>query len=359
MKRGASGKAFVASVALSALCFFGHLWAQASRDNYRAAYKTWRDSEPKLELDAATAGAALAPRTIRVAAQEATYSAARSAFLRQVASEFSAAEIPLRAVLPSVPPSPAPVAELQHFVEDQTTALSANISAFAKDTDPTIRPLQQALDREQAALSALNSAILDRQKAEDKAAQAVAAMDQSRNAAIEKYQAVLAAISGSADSMDRETAAWGGYYQKLAEGARAIAAAARPPEPAPRPSITTLPLPRYTGAWTYSSVGGLFHGAEPEFVDLVVHEENGKASGTFYARFKLPPGSTGDPIVKFDFSGDFRAAKIQTFALETSDGAKGTMDLIPGNAFNLLEVNFETEIKPGKVHLGDVLLVKK
>ena len=103
----------------------------------------------------------------------------------------------------------------------------------------------------------------------------------------------------------------------------------------------------------------MFHGAEPEFVDLVVHEENGKATGTFYARFKLPPGSTGDPLVRFDFSGDFRATRIQTFPLETSDGAKGSIDLIPGNAFNLLEVNFETEIKPGKIHLGDLLLVKK
>ena len=136
---------------------------------------------------------------------------------------------------------------------------------------------------------------------------------------------------------------------------------ALPPAPPVQraPSITTLPLPRYTGAWAYSTVGGMFHGAEPEFVDLTVHEENGKATGTFYARFKLPPGSTGDPLVRFDFSGDLRPTRIQTFALETTDGAKGTVDLIPGNAFNLLEVNFEAEIRPGKIHLGDVLLVKK
>jgi hypothetical protein len=47
------------------------------------------------------------------------------------------------------------------------------------------------------------------------------------------------------------------------------------------------------------------------------------------------------------------------FNLVTSDGAKGTIELIPGSAFNLLEVNFQTEPKPGKVRQADVVLVKK
>jgi hypothetical protein len=91
----------------------------------------------------------------------------------------------------------------------------------------------------------------------------------------------------------------------------------------------------------------------------VVHEENGHAMGTVYARFKLPKGSTGDPVLRFNFSGDFRATRNQTFALETSEGAKGTIDLIPAGPFNVLEVNFETEVKPGKIHQGDMLLVKQ
>jgi hypothetical protein len=43
----------------------------------------------------------------------------------------------------------------------------------------------------------------------------------------------------------------------------------------------------------------------------------------------------------------------------TSDGANGTIELIPGSAFNLLEVNFTTDPRPGKVRQGNVVLVKK
>ena len=84
-----------------------------------------------------------------------------------------------------------------------------------------------------------------------------------------------------------------------------------------------------------------------------------KATGSAFARFKLPPGATGDPIVRFDFSGEFQPARRQVFDLVTAEGAKGTVELIPGPAFNLLEVNFQTEMKPGKIRQADVVLVKK
>ncbi len=127
--------------------------------------------------------------------------------------------------------------------------------------------------------------------------------------------------------------------------------------PAPK-VITPLPLSRYTGAWTFPD-GGLSHGPQPQFLDLVVHEENGHASGTLFARFKVPAGSKDDPVLRFDFTGEFRNSRNQVFALETSDGAKGTIELIPGPAFNLLEVNFLTDAKPGKIRQGNVVLVKK
>jgi hypothetical protein len=111
--------------------------------------------------------------------------------------------------------------------------------------------------------------------------------------------------------------------------------------------------------WVYPTVNGQFHGAEPEFVDFAVHESNGKADGTFYARFKLPPGSSGDPQVRFDLSGDFQAGRVQTFSLVSSDGAKGKIELIPASAFNLLEVNFQMDKLPGKISAADLLLVKK
>jgi len=103
----------------------------------------------------------------------------------------------------------------------------------------------------------------------------------------------------------------------------------------------------------------LYHGPQPEFVDLVVHEQNGHADGTLFGRFKLPAGSKDDPVLRFDFTGEFKATRNQTFALETSDGAKGTLELIPGPAFNLIEVNFQTEAKPGKIRQGNVVMVKK
>ena len=56
---------------------------------------------------------------------------------------------------------------------------------------------------------------------------------------------------------------------------------------------------------------------------------------------------------------NFQPSRNQTFNLTTSDGTKGTIDLIPGPAFNLLEVNFQTELKPGKIRAADLVLIKK
>jgi hypothetical protein len=375
-----------ASILLAvALC----LAAQSSREGYRAAYRTWREAEPALESDAAKAGDALTPRTAHAASTEATYSADRASFLRGISEAYGPAALSLQAPVAQLPPGIAPVAQLQRFVSGETVTVNANIAAFAKDTDPGILPLKQALDRERSALAALNTAIVNRQKTEDKLAQNAGAMDRSRVKALEQHQPVLAAIGSAAASLDRENVAWLAYYQKLAEGARL---AAEPPPPAvpvssapvvseqvgvvpvpgtpvvgapvasatPPPTVVApLPLARYVGTWAYSKIGGMFHGAEPESLDLVVHEESGKVTGTLSARFKLLPGSADDPAVRFEFSGDLRTSRIQSFALMTDDGSKGTIELIPGNAFNLLEVNFQTEMKPGKIHLGDVLLVKQ
>jgi hypothetical protein len=118
-------------------------------------------------------------------------------------------------------------------------------------------------------------------------------------------------------------------------------------------------LARYVGGWTFPPAAASFHGSQPEFIDLVVHEDRGRVTGTLYGRFKLPPGSTGDPVLRFDFEGVWRASqpKPSTWSPETE--AKGTIDLIPGPAFNLIEVNFQTEPKPNKVRLGNFILIKK
>ena len=125
----------------------------------------------------------------------------------------------------------------------------------------------------------------------------------------------------------------------------------------PRERTPTVPITRYVGEWAFPTTGGLFFGVQPESVDLEVHEEAGRVTGTLSGRFKAARGV--DPAVRFSFSGDLRAERNQTFALQTDDGAKGIIDLIPGPAINLLEVNFQTELKPGKLRLANFVVAKK
>ena len=90
-----------------------------------------------------------------------------------------------------------------------------------------------------------------------------------------------------------------------------------------------------------------------------MREENGRASGTLTARFKLAPGSSDNPSVRLAFGGAFGGTRAQRFAVTTASGASGTLELIPGPAFNLLEVNFTIEDKPGMIRQGNFLLIKK
>ena len=123
--------------------------------------------------------------------------------------------------------------------------------------------------------------------------------------------------------------------------------------------ITPVPLSRYIGEWAYPKLNPLYSGLEPQFVELVVREDNRRAMGTFTVRFKLPPDSALDPGLHGDFTGTFENVRNQVFSLVTNDGAKGKIELIPGPAFNLLEVNLTIEPRPGKVQQANFLLVKK
>jgi hypothetical protein len=73
----------------------------------------------------------------------------------------------------------------------------------------------------------------------------------------------------------------------------------------------------------------------------------------------IPQGSLLDPALHGDFTGTFENTRNQVFSLQTSDGGKGKIELIPGPAFNLLEVNLTMEPRPGKVQRANFLLVKK
>jgi hypothetical protein len=342
--------------------------AQSNRDAYRDAYRVWRETDPTIEQDAVAGTAALTPRTERAAEKAAKYGAARLAFLQQLDTENSAALSSLENAAPGDPASVTPLS-IGQLLSLETDATAHYVEIFAKDQDPGIQQLRQAHEQEHSALVALTGAVEERAKATAASQAAAGAVEQALLKVIEQNRQLMDSLKQTAEQTNAATAAWAEYYQKLAEAPQSSAKTestgvnvARPANPAPRPaapSVTPVPLVRYTGAWTYPETNRLFHGAEPQVIDLTVNEESGKASGTLVARFKLAPGSSGDPVLRFEFSGEFKSTRNQVFPLITSDGAKGTIELIPGPAFNLLEVNFQTEPRPGKVQQGNVMLVKQ
>lgn len=347
--------------------------AQDGREAYREAFRNWRQADPALEKDAATAGAALGARAEKVAAETAKYAAARKALLDLEQATMDASGRSLEAV--AAPPEALESSRNSELsVARASSAANASIEAIGNDPDRGLQLLRQSIERERAALTALSNGIRDRQTAIAAATGAAQAAEQARMKVAGHYQSLAMALQQASQETSRQGSAWADYYRTLSDGARGVPPAgaapvtgavtgARPVNPTPaapsgRPAAP-VPLSRYVGAWTYPVRNALFHGAEPEFADLVVHEENGRATGTLYARFKLPSGSLGDPILRFDFAGIFQNERSQSFSLETSDGAKGTVELLPGPAFNLIEVNFMTEARPGKVRQGNFLLVKK
>ena len=131
-------------------------------------------------------------------------------------------------------------------------------------------------------------------------------------------------------------------------------------KPAPRVTAPSPPppsSPRFAGGWSYPSKGR-FYGAEPEFVELAIREDNGHLMGGLSVRFK-PASGTESGLMQFGFSGELRGTSVQTFSLETKNGEKGTIELIPGATPNTLEVNFHTTRSDGKTQSGNMILVKR
>jgi hypothetical protein len=116
-------------------------------------------------------------------------------------------------------------------------------------------------------------------------------------------------------------------------------------------------MTRYTGDWEFLAGVSTYHGLPPISFNVFVQADGGQLSGTVSATFVV--GTKADPAVQFTFSGPLQAGRYQAFPLKTPDGATGKVELIPGNAFNLLEVNFNLDGAPGKVTESDVILVKK
>lgn len=343
--------------------------AQVSRDAYRTAYRILRETDPDLEHDAEAGGAPLAQRADRMAAEAAKWVAARQAFFQGAAADESQ-QIAWLETPGSSERAPAASQFATQFLASENGSLTRAIGGFAKNTDPGIRKLRFAMVRERTALRALLASFAEPTGLEETATAPADAIEASRAKALEQSRALLTGFKDAEADAGREGAAWAEYYRKLGEGAQGTATPITQVPPgvtavevnnpvvAP-PTVTPVPLERYIGAWMYPQTNGLYHGSQPESVDLVVHDDHNHASGTLSARFKLPDGSTGDPVLRFDFSGDFQPTRNQVFNLVTSDGTKGTLELIPGPAFNLLEVNFQTAPKPGKIRQADMILLKK
>ncbi len=359
MKRGL----LLAAIALLSL-------AQNSRDGYREAYRIWRETDPNLEREAAAGGDAIGQRADRMAAEAAKYAAARKSFLDGLTQDQAEQVSWLENAVPPAESNAASTKADAQFIAAETALVTRNIETFANDPDRGIQQLRQALARERTALEGLGALIAQRKKAADTLDAAAGAIGPGRAKALEPSRDMLEGLKAASADTVAEGAAWAEYYRKVGEGAQGAAtpitegqpgappAVLNNPIPAP-PTVTALPLARYVGAWTYPAENGMYHGTQPESFDVVVKEENGLATGTAFARFKLPPGSTGDPTLRFDFKGEFQTTRRQVFNLLTAEGTIGTIELIPGPAFNLLEVNFQTEAKAGKVRQADVVLVKK
>jgi hypothetical protein len=312
----------------------------------------------------------VAQRADRMAAEAAKSAAARKAFFEVTYSDQAGQIAWLESPASNLGTAATDATADLQFVAAESATVNRTIDTFSSDPDKGIQQLRQALARERVALDALKLAATVRKKSADTVTASTAAIAPLRSKALEQTRPMLEGFKDAEADTAREAEAWAEYYRKLGEGAQreatpiTVVPPGVPPatlvNPAPAPhEVTPVPLARYVGAWSFPPTNGIFRGRKPESIDVVVNEENGHATGTVACRFKLPPGSTDDPVVRFDFSGDFQATRNQSFNLVTSDGAKGTVELIPGAAFNLLEVNFQIDAKPGKISQADVVLVKK
>ena len=332
------------------------------------ARENWRKTDPDLERDAATAGATLGARADKAAAEAAKYFTARKAALESLAADTAQRASVVEPL--NLTPETAP--NMDAYLNRHNTTLGASIDTIARDPDRGIQQLRQALERERAAVAALSAGAKDVQKARETVAQTASSSEQARLQMADLYQKLAASLQQSAQLTEESGTAWAAYYRSLSDAARSAAvpvtssvpepnspAAVVPSVPVAR-NIPLIPLSRYVGAWTYPTVGAHFHGAQPLSAELVVRvKKRPRQRNLIRALEKLLPGEAGNPEVQFNFEGGFENSREQTFAVTTNGGAKGTLQLIPGPAFNLLEVNFSIDEKQGTVRQANFLLVKK
>jgi hypothetical protein len=186
------------------------------RDAYRNAYRAWREADPSIERDAVTAGAGVVSlRAARLTGVQSQYAAQRGYFLEGLiatAGETLSWLEDARAVEPSM----APPKGLDDYLTTGDAAVRRGLETFAKDTDRGIKPLQQALQREQQALADLTTAVDAERKAAEAYVDAESGTEQTILQTTVEDRILVAAIRQTLDDTSQEAAAWADYYRKLA-----------------------------------------------------------------------------------------------------------------------------------------------
>ena len=327
-----------------------------TRDVYQQVYHEWQQDDANLVRDASRQGKDLTPRTEQAAAEASKFVSARKAFYEVQQSELAQKVSALQEL--DLPTETDDVKAAETFLSSQETAVSNSIQLFGGDSDPGIQRLRQALEKERLALIMLRRAITARENVMDTAKEANDKVDHASTDAAAQVKSISASFAESEQSTDKLAEAWPYYYRALADGARGLRVSEVMPGLLDPPSNSApAPPSRFAGLWGFEFGISTYKGPSPFSFDLLVREEGGQIFGTLSARF-LVTGKV-DPNVRFDFSGPVHETGPETFPLQASEGAKGTVELIPGTAPNLLEVNFKLDGPPGKVREAGVVLVKR
>ena len=124
--------------------------AQRSRDDYRAAYRAWRQADPNLEHEAAAGGAPIAQRADRMAAEAAKSAAARKAFLEGSAQGWKCNNVSWLEndggePQESTATSTAAARGGDSIARRKPRRVARTIDTFANDPDRGIQQLRQTL----------------------------------------------------------------------------------------------------------------------------------------------------------------------------------------------------------------------
>jgi hypothetical protein len=350
--------------------------AQTNRDAYRLPYKTWRETSPELERDAGNPTPEFPARVEASAKAAQDYFNARAGYVNTSLDQVRWAQTALAKPGSVIDTRP----EVQRLLSVASEYLTKTIGTFSGVKDPAIQQVRQAMERERAALNSLTASINARKTALITVTESTEDADALRAGAAQSLMLSATGRARLADQLRKEGTQWSTYYRDIVDGAMArsvttaaptpsggapVIAATNAPTPAtpakPTPTQRTagqFPLARYTGEWMFPP-RGLYYGAQPESIELIVNEKDGRLVGTLSARFILSPGNSSDPVLRFNFDGPIQNGRSQSLAVTTEAGAKGTIELIPGAAFNLLEVTFETEPSINKIRSGNFVLLKR